>query len=114
MIRFRGVWSGFGKFWGVKGGEMGVCLIPYRELFAPPEVLYATRFGSKHHMMVQLAHGNRVGTTGPFPDLQSPPRGSQRALICANKALFEPWKVAKCQIYGQNAIYMVHIALYFW
>ena len=104
MTRFRRVWSGFGGFGGVKGGRMGVCLTPHMELFAPLEVLYGTRFGSKHHTMVQLAHANRVGTTDPFPDLQSPPSGSQRALICANKALFEPWKVTKYQIYGQNAI----------
>ena len=96
--------KGFGGVLGGSGWVKGGLLDPYRTLFAPLEVLYGTRFGSKHHMMVQLAHVNRVGTTDPFPDLQSPPSGSQRALICANKALFEPWKVTKRQIYGQNAI----------
>ena len=69
MNRFSGVWGGLGGFRGVKGGQMGVCLTPHRELFAPLEVLYGTRFGSKHHMMVQLAHVNRVGITDPYPDL---------------------------------------------
>ena len=51
-------------FWGVKGG----LLDPYRMLFAPLEVLYGTKFGSNYHMMVHLAHVNRVGITDPFPD----------------------------------------------
>ena len=65
---FEGVWACFGGSRWVKGG----LLDPYRALFSPLEVLYGTRFGSKHHMMVQLAHVKRVGITDPFPDLWNP------------------------------------------
>ena len=78
MIGFRGVWGvlrGFGSVLGSLGGSRGGLFGPYRALFVPLEVLYDTRFGSKHHMMVQLAHFNRVGITDPFPDLWSPPGG---------------------------------------
>ena len=63
---------GLGRFGGVLRGfglVLGGLLDPYRALFTPLEVLYGTRFGSQHHMMVQLAHVNRVGITDPFPDL---------------------------------------------
>ena len=56
-------------------------LEPSGILFAPLEVLYGTRFGSKHHIMVQLANVNRVGITDLFLDLWSPPRGYQKAII---------------------------------
>ena len=69
---FEGVWGCFGQSRGVKGG----LLDPYRKLVAPPEVLYCTRFGFKHHIMVQLAYVNRVGITDPLSDLWSPPWGS--------------------------------------
>ena len=59
---FEGAWGCFGGSGWVKGG----LLDPYRALFAPLEVLYGTRFGSKHHMMVQLARVIRVGITDPF------------------------------------------------
>ena len=62
---FEGVCGCFGGFRWVKGG----LLDPYRMLFAPLEVLYGTRFGSKHHMMVQLAHVRKVGITDPFQNL---------------------------------------------
>ena len=62
---FEGVWGCFGGSRWVKGG----LLDPYRILFAPLEVLYGTRFGSKHHMMVQLAHVRKVGITDPFQNL---------------------------------------------
>ena len=65
MIGFRGVWGCFGGSRWVKEG----LLDPFRMRFAPLEVLYGTRFGSKHHMTVQLAHDNRVGITDPFQDL---------------------------------------------
>ena len=93
MIGFRKVWGGFKGVWGCFGGSgwaKGGLLDPYRALFAPLEVLYGTRFGSKHHIMVQLAHVNRVGIADPFPDLWNPPRGSQKAIIRANKALLRP------------------------
>ena len=84
MIGFRKVWGGFKGVWGCFGGSgwaKGGLLDPYRALFAPLEVLYGTIFGSKHHIMVQLAHVNRVGIIDPFPDLWSHPRGSQKAII---------------------------------
>ena len=83
------------------GGSKVVSLTPTRALFAPLEVFFGTRFGSKHHIMVQVAHVNRVGTT------ESPYRGSQRAIIFANKARFEPWTVPKCHICGPNYIVLV-------
>ena len=49
----------FGEFKGVLGGSGGVwggLFYPYRTHFAPLEVLYSTRFGSKHYLMVQLAN----------------------------------------------------------
>ena len=41
--------------WGSLGGVKRDVLDLYRTLFAPLEVLYGTRFGSKQHIMVQLA-----------------------------------------------------------
>ena len=68
---FGGVWGGLGGSRWVK-----VCLLDfYRMLFAPLEVLYGTRFGSKHHMMVQLAHIRKVGITDPFSSPLEPPQG---------------------------------------
>ena len=58
-------------------------------------------------MMVQLTHVNRVYINDPFPDLRSSPGGSERAIMCAYKALLEPWKVPKCHIYGPNCIVLV-------
>ena len=84
MIGFRKVWGGFKGVWGCfgwSGWVKGGLLDPYRALFAPLEVLYSTRFGSKHHMRVQLAHDNKVGITDPFQDLLSPPSGSTKANI---------------------------------
>ena len=49
MIGFRKVWGGFEGVWACFGGSRwvkGGLLDPYRELFAPLEVLYGTRFGS--------------------------------------------------------------------
>ena len=62
---------------GVKGG----LLDPYKAPFASLEVLCGTIFGSKHYIMVQLANVRKVGITDPFPDLWSPPRDSQKAII---------------------------------
>ena len=90
IIGFGGVSREFGGVLGGSRGVKGGLLDPYRTLFAPLEVLYGTRFGSKHHIMVQLAHVNRVGIADPFPDLWNPPKGSQKAIIRANKALLRP------------------------
>ena len=70
-------------FWEVQRGSTLVkvgLLDPYSALFAPLEVLYGTRFGSKHHIMAQLANMYRVGITDPYLDLWGPPRDSQRAI----------------------------------
>ena len=59
---------GFGGVRGALAGSGGL-FYPYRAHFAPLEVLYGTRFGSKHHMMVQLAHVRKEGITDPFQNL---------------------------------------------
>ena len=72
MIGFRKVWGGFEGVWACFGGSRwvkGGLLDPYRALFAPLEVLFGTRFGSKHHIMAQLPNGDTVGITDPFLDL---------------------------------------------
>ena len=93
MIGFRKVWGGFkgvlGCF-GWSGWAKGGLLDPYRTLFAPLEVLYSTRFGSKHHIMAQLVNIYRVGITDQFLDLCSTSGGSQTAVITANRAVVEP------------------------
>ena len=69
MIGFGVIFGCFEVFLGVCWGSRGVkgCLLdPYRTLFASLEVLYGTRFGSKHHILVQLAHVYRVGIANPF------------------------------------------------
>ena len=73
----------------VKGG----LLDPYRTLFAPLEVLYATRFGSKHHKMVQLSNIYRVVITDPLLDLLGPPCGLQKGHLGANQAVLRPQTV---------------------
>ena len=58
MIGFRKVWGGFEGAWACFGGSRwvkGGLLDPYRALFAPLEVLYGTKFGSNHHIMVQVS-----------------------------------------------------------
>ena len=58
-------------------------------LFFPLEVLYGTRFGSKHHMMVPLAQVSKVGITDPFPDLWSPPQGLPKGQYISKYSPFE-------------------------
>ena len=60
---FKGV---FGEVWG---DPEGVCYTPIKALFAPLEVLYGTRFCSKHHIIVQPANVYRIDITGPFLNL---------------------------------------------
>ena len=65
----NGCWGGLGGSRGVwrgLGGSRGGLLYPYRALFAPLEVKYSTRFGSKHYIMVQLANVYWVSITDPF------------------------------------------------
>ena len=56
---FVGAWGGFWGLKGVLGGSGGVqrgLLFSQKANFAPLEVLYGTRFGSKHYIMVQLTN----------------------------------------------------------
>ena len=59
---------------------------PYTAIFAHLDVLYGTRLGSKHHIVVQMANVSRVGITDRFLDLWGPPGGSQRAQLGQIKA----------------------------
>ena len=73
-----------GGVWGVwrgLGGSRGGLLYPYRAYFAPLEVEYSTRFGSKHYIMVQLANVFWVSITDPFLVYWGPLRGSQTAIL---------------------------------
>ena len=63
ILVVKTVHEGFGGVWGVQGGSVGGLggsrrglLYPCMALFALLEVLYGTRFGSKHYIMVQLAN----------------------------------------------------------
>ena len=68
----RGVRGVHGGFWRGLGWSRGGLLHFCKALFAPLEVLYSTRFCSKHHIMVQLANVCKVDITGPFLDLRAP------------------------------------------
>ena len=59
------VWGGLGALGGIRGVKRGL-LDPYTALFASLEVLYRTKFGSKHNIMVQLPNVYKVGITDPF------------------------------------------------
>ncbi len=67
---------------GVKRG----LLDPQRALFSPLEVLYGTKFGSKHHIMATMANVYKVCITDPFLDPWAP----QRAVSWAKQAAFSP------------------------
>ena len=63
--------------WGVQGGPRGVSYTPQRALLSPLEVLYGTKFGSKHYIMDQMANVYKVCITlthfGTFePPLEAP------------------------------------------
>ena len=66
---FEGGWGVQGVFWGGLEGSRGCLLYSYKALFAPLEVLYGTRFCSKHHIIVQPANVYRIDITGPFLNL---------------------------------------------
>ena len=53
-----GVQGGSERVWGGLGGSRRGLLYPCMALFARLEVMYGTRFGSKHYIMVQLANVN--------------------------------------------------------
>ena len=86
---------GFGGVWGGLGGSHGCLLYPYKAFFAHLEVLYGTRFCSKHHILAQLANVCKVDITGPFLDLRAP-QGAPKG------PLYEPiepfWGPKKSQI----------------
>ena len=68
----EGVCGGLGQGGGGLGGLGEVkrgLLDPYRALFSPLKVLYDTKFGPKHHMMVQMANVYKIDITDPFLDL---------------------------------------------
>ena len=65
---------------GGLGESRGGLLNPYRTLFSPLKVLYSTKFGSKQHIMIQLANVYKVGITDPFLNLWGPSRGPQSAI----------------------------------
>ncbi len=82
MKGFRGVWGVGAGFGGSSGGPRGVkrgLLYPQRALLSPLEVLYGTKFGSKHHIMDRMANVYKVCITDPFLDLWAPPGSPQRA-----------------------------------
>ena len=63
-------------------------LDPYRALFSPLKVLYDNKFGSKHHIMVQMANVYKIDITDPFWDLWSLPGGPQRAIKMSKTGRF--------------------------
>ena len=90
---FRGVWrsrdegvGGLGGFGEVKRG----LLDSYRALFSRLKVLYGTKFGSKQHIMVQMANVYKKNITDPFLDLWSLPKGPQRAIYMSKTSYFRP------------------------
>ena len=67
---------------------MGVnwCLMdPYRTPFAPLEVLYRTKFGSKHNIMVQLPNVDKV-----FLELSGHLQGPPKDDFMAKQAILRP------------------------
>ena len=59
-------------------------------LFAPLEVLYRTKFGSKHHIMVQPANIYKISITDPFLDLSEHYQGPQKDNFIAKQAILRP------------------------
>ena len=73
--QFGGSGQGLGGPGGVKRG----LLYPQRALLSPLEVLYGTKFGSKHYIMDQMANVYKVCITlthfGTFEPPWEPPKG---------------------------------------
>ena len=61
-------------------GGPGGSAWPLYGYFAPLEVFYGTRFGSKLLILVQLAYIYREGISGPYVDLWGPLGGSQKTI----------------------------------
>ena len=67
-------------------------MCPFPALFAPLEVFYCTRFGLKHHMIVQLAYLHWAGLTNLFLFAHlGTLKGPQCGIFWANLALFGSW-----------------------
>ena len=64
--RVWGFWFLLVGVLGGREGSRGGLSDPYRARFAHLEDLYGTRFGSNHHIIVQLVNVCRVGITDPF------------------------------------------------
>ena len=77
---FWGVWGAQGGSGGVWGGSRRGLLYPCMALFALLEVLYGTRFDSKHHILVQLAWLYSVCNTDLLLDLWGPLGAPKRPL----------------------------------
>ena len=85
------VWEGgvrraLGGFREVKRG----LLDPYTAIFASLEVLYRTKFGSKHNIMVQLPNVDKVGITDLFLELSGHLQGPPKDDFMAKQAILRP------------------------
>ena len=75
---------------GLEGSTLvkGVLFDPYSAFFVPLEVLYGTRFSSKHYIMAQLVNSYMVGITDLFLDLWAPLE-TPKGLFMSNLSHFE-------------------------
>ena len=89
--RFGPVWGSQGVLGGVKRG----LLDPYTAIFASLEVLYRTKFGSKHNIMVQLPNVDKVGITDLFLELSGHLQGPPKDDFMAKQAILRPQIVPK-------------------
>ena len=69
-------------------------MTPLGHFFAPLKALYCTKFGSKHHIMVQLANVYKAGINDQFVDLWGP-----------------LWKLSKGHFLSKQAILRLKIVL---
>ena len=74
----RGGFGGWGFLGRPRGGQEGSAW-PLKGTFSPSGSLVQDKFGSKHHIMVQLTNIYKVGINDPFLGLsghyQGPPKG---------------------------------------
>ena len=78
MKGFRRGLGGRGRVWGVQGGVKRGLLYPQRALLSPLEVLYGTKFGSKHYIMDQMANVYKVCITLTHFGTFEPPLGAPK------------------------------------
>ena len=77
-------WVGFEGFKGTLGGLGGLqggLFYLDGALFAPLEVLYSTKIGSKYHIMVQLAKPHRVRIVDPILELLDPSKDPRKTIL---------------------------------